>query len=185
MQGGSTFCEIVWPSAEEGGRARRGGVGAEECLFEWSLSWIQVLTLQPFYSLECKHTVCTLTTNLEHVRLRVVFQSGSIMIFFFSLSVPTEKHDFGVHMANTKGSFQREQLCNYTGAVWSLCYLKWRTFKFRICSSGFLHFLWNPPLFHCSVLEKTLANRPPQPCLLCHWPDSHDLQGLWEMCIYI
>lgn len=37
--------------------------------------------------------------------------------FFFSLSVPTEKHDFGVHMANTKGSFQREQLCNYTGAV--------------------------------------------------------------------
>lgn len=36
---------------EEGVGGSKGGV--EECLFEWSLRWIQVLTLQPFHSLEC------------------------------------------------------------------------------------------------------------------------------------
>lgn len=30
----------------------KGGVGVEQRLFEWSLSWIQVLTLQPFDSQE-------------------------------------------------------------------------------------------------------------------------------------
>lgn len=124
MQGGSTFCEIVWPSAEEGGRARRGGVGVEECLFEWSLSWIQVLTLQPFYSLECKHTVCTLTTNLEHVRLRVVFQSGSIMIFFFP-SVCRQKSMTLEYTWQTQRDHFRENSCVITQAqcevfvIWS------------------------------------------------------------------
>lgn len=36
---------------EEGVGGSKGGV--EECLFEWSLRLIQVLTLQPFHSLEC------------------------------------------------------------------------------------------------------------------------------------
>lgn len=50
MQRWSTFERLY--GRMEGGREGQEGAGAEECLFEWSLSWIQVLTLQPFHSLE-------------------------------------------------------------------------------------------------------------------------------------
>ena len=95
------------------------------------------------------------------------FESGSIMIP--PPPVCRQKSMTLEYTWQTQRDHFRENSCVITQAqcegfvIWSE-----ELFKFRICSSGFLHFRWNSPLFTIPCLKKTTKNKHLQTVLRSH-----------------